>query len=212
MPVHQHARPPFNERLARWVAASSSEGERNDSSVVPGLGLHQVTAGGLRGALRELSGIWPEPSATLMRRHTAQWIETGMDFGEVLLPIGGARRAVQVGITGWYPVPGTPEVVGLRWHGILPSWRGRGLSRIVLRLLARRLAHLAPEARWICDTVLPGSEAARRHFEALGFVEAPPDRAAALIAAAEMPDDAMPLLGDLQDLAAYDFPTREEQP
>lgn len=194
---------PYPVPPERYLALSMAGVARHDDSILPGLALTLIRPHLLDFVLTETSPIWPEPAASLMRRHSRDWLANGDGNGEVLRICAGQYKFIEtVGITGWYEVPGHSEFVGLRWHGLLSQWRGRGLSALVLRILARRIAVLQPEARYICEAVLPGDEDIFRYFRRLGFTAAPASLAEDLISAAGMPAGSTPIVGGLEALAA----------
>ena len=86
----------------------------------------------------QLSTIWSKEATKEVRKATGKWCGGG--DGEILLVMLGQDI---VGITGWYDVgdDGIPPQaeIGLRWHGVIPQVRRRGISRTALGHLARRL-------------------------------------------------------------------------
>ena len=145
--------------------------------------------------------IWRPDLAELMLSHTRAWLAlpdrlTDDAAGEVLVMVDA--KAGAVGITGWYPVPEFPSVVGLRWHGVHPLHRGRGIAQAALRLLAIRLQHLDISPPPDCLFETPVTSTAESWFRRIGFMDAPVDISPACLKAAEMPDGVrlltMPLL------------------
>lgn len=74
-----------------------------------------------------------------------------------------------VGITGFYLLP--KRQIGLRWHGIVPEWRGRGYSKLAF-LQVCRIARETTNALDVAEYVEmadPKAESLIDHFKALGF-------------------------------------------
>ena len=151
-----------------------------------------------RGLLELARSIWSEEMAILMLDHTRVWLARPVD-GEVLLLTGEDGAAL--GITGWYTVPDHPDIVGLRWHGVLPEWRGSGIATAALGLLAERLSNLDRPPALMFET--PMSSKAARYFQGIGFTLADPALEGTLLAIAEMPDGATVLTASLAMLRTY---------
>ena len=86
----------------------------------------------------ELLEIWPEAATENMLAATRRWTEDPTD-GEIFLIFVNREVA---GLTGWYEIDDglpTRAEIGLRWHGLVPRFRKRGMSRAALGMLARRL-------------------------------------------------------------------------
>lgn len=113
----------------------------------------------------QFASIWPEPYATEAREASAADWRSGMIH---LI----AYEVHVVGITGYFFIPGDDKNVYLRWHGVVPEMRGKGIGRVAIRLLAlmlseyfptRSLVELAPDNEY-GKTVEP-------FFAACGFVK-----------------------------------------
>jgi RimJ/RimL family protein N-acetyltransferase len=71
-----------------------------------------------------------------------------------------------IGITGWYDLGtcDTALAAGMRWHGILPQYRGHGYSRVALALLVQSLPN---EISVLYNNT--NSESSCEHFLKCGF-------------------------------------------
>ncbi|MEX3960158.1 GNAT family N-acetyltransferase [Trinickia sp. EG282A] len=82
-----------------------------------------------------------------------------------------------VGITGFFQPAAEPtterDTIALRWHGVLPAYRGRGYSEAMFEAVQRMAMYYMPEAKWFVELV-PMSDPQKasrivRHFRKLGF-------------------------------------------
>ena len=81
-----------------------------------------------------------------------------------------------IGVTGWFTFDETfPDVLRLRYHGIIASMRGRGYGEETMRLLLQHLSHIAPsQYLWLAESVSLSRELAPKivaHFKKMGFAE-----------------------------------------
>lgn len=78
-----------------------------------------------------------------------------------------------VGVTGFYQPMNDPEVLGLRWHGIIPEYRGRGYSHASIEAVCLIAATQNQNAKSIIEYVSmdDAEEAAKlaKHFQNLAF-------------------------------------------
>jgi GNAT superfamily N-acetyltransferase len=103
-----------------------------------------------------------------------------------------------VGITGFFQPAAEPttdrETIALRWHGVVPLYRGRGYSGVMFERVCWLAAYFMPEARSFTELV-PLADSAKgdriiRHFEKLGFrCEGDPQDAMVFPAGASLPAD-----------------------
>ena len=79
-----------------------------------------------------------------------------------------------MGLTGWWQDENIADTIRLRWHGIIPSERGKGYSDEALSLLTKHLHEVLPsQYKYVSESLSTGRELApkiKRHFERLGFV------------------------------------------
>lgn len=82
----------------------------------------------------ELRTIWAPELAAIAAEHTAKWETDLSDRGCIFT----AHLAGElIGVTGWYRM--SDSEAGLRWHGVLPHARRRGLSRQMLGMVCQAL-------------------------------------------------------------------------
>ncbi|MFC0698278.1 GNAT family N-acetyltransferase [Paraburkholderia humisilvae] len=82
-----------------------------------------------------------------------------------------------VGITGFFLLAAEPtterDTISLRWHGVLPAYRGQGYSEAMFEAVRRFAMYCMPEANWFVELVpmADPQKASRvvRHFRRLGF-------------------------------------------
>ncbi|MFL9611166.1 GNAT family N-acetyltransferase [Methylobacillus sp. Pita2] len=129
----------------------------------------------------ELATIWPEPLNAFAWEATEETLAlNGADGSEIfLIAVDGAVA----GITGYMPYfeasePGTPVTrmsvskVCLRWHGVLPRYRGQGISKLVIRQMTEFGQAAFPNATQFIELV-PNNTlgvATAAYFSGLGFV------------------------------------------
>lgn len=113
----------------------------------------------------QLSEIWKEPLLSMAREG---FVEMGR--------CEGGRFAIEetgrvVGVTGFYAVREEPSILRLRWHGLIPEARGRGLSGSAMRAAAELGRSRFPQAELLVESMPSGAKGAliASHFEALGF-------------------------------------------
>lgn len=91
----------------------------------------------------QLQSIWRAELAAIAAYHTRQWETDADESGDILLAYVGDTL---IGITGWYRLD--MSEAGLRWHGVMPSFRKRGYSRRMIDLVCK---HLPPEIDWVYE-------------------------------------------------------------
>ncbi|SAL88492.1 hypothetical protein AWB74_08588 [Caballeronia arvi] len=117
-----------------------------------------------------LQDIWPEPyrseAARISRVHSAS--------GEVFYV---ALDGTVIGITGvFFDDNNAPSDVYLRWTGVVPTVRQKGLGRAVIRLVANLCQQRYPTRKRLIE-LLPDNEYGhafpRPFFERIGFRPCP---------------------------------------
>jgi len=83
----------------------------------------------------QLRTIWPTPFKEMAEEASKDHSHTG----QVWLIL---KDNDVVGITGVFDDDEWPDVVLLRWHGVVPQLRGQGIGRLALDLL---VAHVCPK-------------------------------------------------------------------
>ena len=139
------------------------------------ISLLTVFSGDPFAAYPQLLTIWPEPLVSRARHDTVESLIDidDEDFGGIFLVMAGTQV---VGITGYYLYNDDGTELGLRWHGLLPHWRGAGRSAEVIDLLLAAIRPRVPQATTLIELV-PDTEygvALRRHFGKLGFISVGP--------------------------------------
>jgi len=80
-----------------------------------------------------------------------------------------------IGIIGWFEYGKFPDVLRLRYYGIVPSERKNKYGAEAMRLFLEHLSVAAPvQYKWLAESVTLGREVAPRiitHFKAMGFAE-----------------------------------------
>ena len=123
----------------------------------------------------ELNTIWEIPALQNQARESYE--EWGLIKTESTGEIFSINEnGVPIGIIGWFEYDEVfPDVLRLRYYGIVPSRRGRGYGEEAMRLLLDHLARSAPprysflaESVTLCRAVAPSIIA---HFKRMGFVE-----------------------------------------
>lgn len=130
-----------------------------------------------------LTRIWPEPSQELAQEATVEALAAVPPdvFCGVYLAVLKTDRAASgqavVGMTGFFvtneqDVVDSDKHVYLRWHGVVPEWRGMRLSGQMLALVVKEIRKYIPEALSLTESIPQTEHAAYlpAHFEELGFV------------------------------------------
>lgn len=118
--------------------------------------------------IRELcERIWPEPYAAEAANAT---ISDGIvdPQSQIFLIYDNFRRLL--GITGYFEIEG--DVAYLRWTGVLPEFRRRGIFLEAIRLLVRQLRGANPNVKKLVELV-PDNEYGKSIMNAFvvsGFV------------------------------------------
>ena len=80
-----------------------------------------------------------------------------------------------VGIIGWFEYGDFPDILRLRYYGIVPSERGNGHGEAAMSLFLEHLSKAAPpHAAFLSESVSLGRAAAPivlTHFKKMGFEE-----------------------------------------
>ena len=124
-----------------------------------------------------LSTLWT-PALTALAKEAIQEAfdsHRTLDYGAIYLVLDKNHCNKVVGITGYLPWPssadGLIERAGLRWHGLLPSYRGNGLSLEIINTMREYAAYQYPHAQHFVE-FMPVDEDHKdvaRYFEAAGF-------------------------------------------
>lgn len=77
--------------------------------------------------LPELSSIWSSDLSIKAAEATREWENNHLETGGIFT---FHLEGKVVGISGWYQQ--TTTEAGLRWHGVVPEFRNKGFSRIML--------------------------------------------------------------------------------
>lgn len=82
---------------------------------------------------------------------------------------------IVVGIIGWFEYGDLPDVLRLRYYGIVPSQRGRRYGEEAIKLLLQRLSQAAPRHYvWLAESISLSRTVAEQvssHFKRIGFIE-----------------------------------------
>lgn len=137
----------------------------------------------------QLRDVWPVPRSGHVEADTVADLAMGVLAdpcrNRVYLVVDGEGHVV--GITGFFQPTADPMTLGLRWHGMVPSARGRGYSEAAIKQLCVHAAYFHPEAVELVEYVPFADEKNGRflvaHFERCGFVADGPARDASLFPA-----------------------------
>ncbi|MDE2106954.1 MAG: hypothetical protein KGL39_57600 [Patescibacteria group bacterium] len=122
----------------------------------------------------ELNLIWEVPALQNQARESYE--EWGMvkeeSTGEIFsITLDGTV----IGIIGWFEYGDIPDIIRLRYYGIVPSKRGNRFGEIAVKLLLEHLSKTAPQRYvWLAESVSVGRKVAEQiiaHFKGIGFVE-----------------------------------------
>lgn len=115
----------------------------------------------------EFKTIWPEFSSSLAQEVIAESIEKQEDGIYIILVNDNPA-----GITGFFDLKYPDGTYwGLRWHGLLPQFRGQGNSEKAICIVVQELKKHHPEVQSIVEYI-PHTEYSSyifKHFEKLGF-------------------------------------------
>lgn len=141
------------------------------------ISLKGVFSGNPFGDHPELREIWPAQRSQHVEADTVADLAMGLSAdpcrNRVYLVMDGDGRVV--GITGFFqPTAGDRPMLGLRWHGMVPSARGRGYSEAAIKQLCVHAAYYHPDAAELVEYVPFADEMNGKfltaHFERCGFV------------------------------------------
>lgn len=111
--------------------------------------------------------IWTEISSKVAQEYTAESIGKGEDGLYVIF-----ADDVPVGITGFFDIDYPEDKFwGLRWHGIIPEYRGQGIAEMAIYITAQELQRLHPQVENLVEYI-PHSDYSGyifKFFEKLGF-------------------------------------------
>jgi RimJ/RimL family protein N-acetyltransferase len=122
----------------------------------------------------ELNKIWEIP-AQQSRAH-----ESYKDWGIIDKKSTGEIFSIIlddsiIGIIGWFEYGDIPDVLRLRYYGIIPRQRGNHYGERAIKLLLEHLSKTAPpQYVWLAESVSIGRIVAGQviaHFKRMGFLE-----------------------------------------
>lgn len=122
----------------------------------------------------ELNKIWEIPAHQNEARESYEaWgVIEGESSGEIFSIMLGETV---IGIIGWYEYGDIPEVLRLRYYGIIPSQRGNHYGEQAMMLFLRHLSLAAPSQYvWLSESVSVSRAVAEQiitHFRRMGFTE-----------------------------------------
>lgn len=124
----------------------------------------------------ELNLIWEIPSLQQEARESyEEWgdrLYPGESTGEIFSIL---NDSMTIGIIGWFEYGEFPEVLRLRYYGIVPSNRGKHYGEHSMNLFLHHLSLHAPKhAVFLSESVSLGRKVASRiiaHFQKMGFQE-----------------------------------------
>lgn len=124
----------------------------------------------------ELNLIWEVPVLQQHARESYEGWDTrkyeGETDGEIFAIMEGEQA---VGITGWFEYGDIPDVLRLRYYGIVPSRRGLRYGDEAMHQLLGRLSSVAPpQYKWLAESVSIERTTAPNviaHFKRMGFEE-----------------------------------------
>ena len=131
----------------------------------------------------QLNTIWsPEMTALAQEAIDESFVaknEFSYEIGEIYLIKDGSDV---VGITGFFPYEYDANFldsihrVGLRYHGLIPEYRGKGYSPEIIRQLLVAIINKYPNAETLIELapVNEYGDIQKKHFERLGFVTTGP--------------------------------------
>lgn len=124
----------------------------------------------------ELNCIWEVAALQKQARESYERWDTARYKGEKKGEIFSINEGdVAVGIIGWFEYGEFPDVLRLRYYGIVPSRRGKHYGEEAMRLFLEHLSVHAPKQYvFLAESVTLGREVAARvitHFKNMGFVE-----------------------------------------
>lgn len=124
----------------------------------------------------ELNLIWEIPALQANARESYEKWDTkkydGETDGEIFSIV---EDNTAIGIIGWFEYGKIPDVLRLRYYGIVPSRRGKGYGEVAMKLFLEHLNSVAPpQYAWLSESVTLGRKVAPKivaHFKSMGFVE-----------------------------------------
>lgn len=122
--------------------------------------------------------IWPSDSAKL-----AKWgfddeqvrisHDPSYDQGKAFLVFDGDPKSQNiVAISGYVPINRAKKRICLRWHGVVPTLQGHGISKWILEIVVARLKSKYPSATTLVEHIpdLPSREKSKNFFLHMGFI------------------------------------------
>ena len=118
----------------------------------------------------QLRSIWPEPYRSLAEGAVVEHLDLlpEVDIGDIVLIM---KNDVVVGISGYFPFNEEYTDFGLRWHGVIPEFRGQGISRAALSQVAALALRRFPEGDHLIELVPLNAygDGLVEYFQRIGF-------------------------------------------
>lgn len=123
----------------------------------------------------ELNLIWEIPALQDEARESYEQWGTAADNPSTGEIFSINKSATAIGIIGWFEYGEFPDVLRLRYYGIVPSQRGKRYGHFALAHFLQHLSLHAPQQYvWLSESVTLSRASAPRvvaHFKDLGFNE-----------------------------------------
>lgn len=124
----------------------------------------------------ELNDIWEAPAHQQEARESYEEWDTRIYPNESTGEVFSIKKDDStIGIIGWFEYGDIPDVLRLRYYGIVPSERGNGYGEIAMKLFLNHVSCVAPAKYiWLSESVSvnrPAYGQIKSHFKKLGFTE-----------------------------------------
>ena len=135
--------------------------------------LHRVETGSASPFVThpQLGTIWAAPLQSHLEADTLADLQKADDPAQNHIFTLQVGEGAVVGITGFYNI--ADNTWGLRWHGVIPPFRGLGYSKKAFDLVVTQLKEYQLDAKELVEYVemaSPDAPQLLQHFEKLGFV------------------------------------------
>lgn len=118
---------------------------------------------------RLAAAIWENPVSAMRAGESAARYLRGESASKGPFYLIREPHGFDVGLLGTFWHEGQSAVTGLRWSGVVPRCRGRGVYREALAQLVALIAHLRPDSQWLEELLPPTRTDLIAIFEKLGF-------------------------------------------